>query len=47
MSGAVQKIDFRSDTVTHPTPQMRQAMANAVVGGLSEFDLHENSYLYY
>lgn len=25
-------IDLRSDTVTHPTPAMRQAMANAVVG---------------
>ncbi|HRS75399.1 MAG TPA: beta-eliminating lyase-related protein, partial [Anaerolineaceae bacterium] len=24
--------DFRSDTVTHPTPAMRQAMANAQVG---------------
>ena len=25
-------IDLRSDTVTHPTPAMREAMANAVVG---------------
>lgn len=25
-------IDFRSDTVTHPTPEMREAMANADVG---------------
>ncbi len=25
-------IDLRSDTVTHPTPEMREAMANAVVG---------------
>jgi threonine aldolase len=25
-------IDLRSDTVSHPTPQMREAMANAVVG---------------
>ena len=25
-------IDFRSDTVTHPTPEMRQAMATAEVG---------------
>ena len=25
-------IDFRSDTVTHPTPAMRQAMAEAEVG---------------
>jgi threonine aldolase len=25
-------IDLRSDTVTHPTPQMREAMATAVVG---------------
>ena len=28
----MEKIDFRSDTVTHPTPNMRQAMANAIVG---------------
>lgn len=28
-SGAV---DLRSDTVTRPSPEMRQAMANAVVG---------------
>ena len=26
------KIDLRSDTVTHPTPAMREAMANAAVG---------------
>lgn len=26
------KIDLRSDTVTQPTPEMRQAMANAIVG---------------
>ena len=25
-------IDLRSDTVTHPTPEMREAMANAEVG---------------
>jgi threonine aldolase len=25
-------IDLRSDTVTHPTPEMREAMASAVVG---------------
>ena len=25
-------VDFRSDTVTHPTPEMRKAMAEAVVG---------------
>src|SRR5436190_68595 len=25
-------IDLRSDTVTHPTPAMRQVMANAPVG---------------
>jgi hypothetical protein len=25
-------IDLRSDTVTFPTPKMREAMANAVVG---------------
>ena len=24
--------DFRSDTVTHPTPEMRKAMAAAEVG---------------
>jgi threonine aldolase len=28
----VNVIDLRSDTVTHPTPQMREAMAQAVVG---------------
>ena len=28
----MEKIDLRSDTVTHPTPQMREAMANAPVG---------------
>jgi threonine aldolase len=28
----VDVIDLRSDTVTHPTPKMREAMANAVVG---------------
>jgi threonine aldolase len=28
----VELIDLRSDTVTHPTPQMRAAMASAVVG---------------
>ena len=25
-------VDFRSDTVTHPTPEMRQAMFEAEVG---------------
>ena len=25
-------VDFRSDTVTHPTPEMRAAMAAAPVG---------------
>src|SRR5919199_1622958 len=29
---AVLRLDFRSDTITHPTPAMRQAMANAPVG---------------
>lgn len=29
---SLDKIDLRSDTVTHPTPKMREAMANAVVG---------------
>jgi threonine aldolase len=28
----MQTIDLRSDTVTHPTPKMREAMANAPVG---------------
>ena len=28
----MRKIDLRSDTVTHPTPDMRQAMAEAEVG---------------
>lgn len=28
----MQQIDFRSDTVTWPTPEMREAMANAPVG---------------
>ena len=28
----MEKNDFRSDTVTHPTPAMREAMANAPVG---------------
>ena len=36
MSGRPSKglapIDLRSDTVTEPTPEMREAMANAVVG---------------
>ncbi|CAH1270513.1 Hypp4350 [Branchiostoma lanceolatum] len=30
--GAVRVIDMRSDTITKPTPAMRQAMANADVG---------------
>ena len=25
-------VDLRSDTVTHPTPEMRKAMAEAAVG---------------
>ena len=28
----MRKVDLRSDTVTHPTPKMRQAMAEADVG---------------
>lgn len=28
----MEEIDLRSDTVTHPTPEMREAMANAEVG---------------
>ena len=28
----IQEIDFRSDTVTRPTPAMREAMSNAIVG---------------
>jgi threonine aldolase len=27
-------IDLRSDTVTRPTPEMREAMKNAVVGAV-------------
>ncbi|WP_199912503.1 MULTISPECIES: low-specificity L-threonine aldolase [unclassified Actinomyces] len=30
--GAARRMDFRSDTVTHPTPAMRRAMADAEVG---------------
>src|SRR6266446_4872759 len=30
--GSTLAIDFRSDTVTRPTPEMRRAMAEAVVG---------------
>ena len=29
---STKKIDFRSDTVTVPTPEMRKAMAEAEVG---------------
>ena len=29
---ALQMVDLRSDTVTKPTPEMREVMANAVVG---------------
>jgi threonine aldolase len=29
---AALRLDFRSDTITHPTPEMRDAMANAAVG---------------
>jgi threonine aldolase len=29
---AALRLDFRSDTVTHPTPEMREAMAAAAVG---------------
>jgi threonine aldolase len=32
MSGAPYRIDLRSDTVTHPTPEMRRAMADAELG---------------
>jgi threonine aldolase len=28
----MEQVDFRSDTVTHPTPEMREAMASAEVG---------------
>ena len=28
----MREVDLRSDTVTHPTPEMRQAMADAEVG---------------
>ncbi|MBU6256495.1 MAG: DegT/DnrJ/EryC1/StrS family aminotransferase, partial [Chloroflexi bacterium] len=30
--GGAGRIDLRSDTVTHPTPEMRRAMAEAEVG---------------
>ena len=30
--GGADRIDLRSDTVTHPTPEMRRAMAEAEVG---------------
>ncbi|HEX8970491.1 GntG family PLP-dependent aldolase [Oryzihumus sp.] len=32
MSGATRLVDLRSDTLTRPTPEMRQAMAGAEVG---------------
>jgi len=32
MSGPANVVDLRSDTVTHPTPEMRRAMAAAEVG---------------
>ena len=31
-AGGSGRIDLRSDTVSHPTPDMRRAMANAEVG---------------
>src|SRR5204862_1554846 len=31
-SEAALRLDFRSDTITQPTPEMRQAMAEAAVG---------------
>jgi len=31
-SWSMEFIDLRSDTVSHPTPEMREAMANAIVG---------------
>ncbi len=31
-AGGSERIDLRSDTVTHPTPEMRRAMASAEVG---------------
>ena len=31
-AGGSGRIDLRSDTVTHPTPEMRRAMASAEVG---------------
>src|SRR6478609_2270515 len=32
MSGPVETVDLRSDTVTRPSPEMRRAMAEAPVG---------------
>ena len=32
MKNVMEYIDLRSDTVSHPTPEMREAMARAVVG---------------
>jgi threonine aldolase len=31
-SSSVHVVDLRSDTISKPTPEMREAMANAVVG---------------
>lgn len=31
-SSAVHVVDLRSDTISKPTPEMREAMASAVVG---------------
>ena len=28
----MQEVDLRSDTVTHPSPEMREAIANAKIG---------------
>jgi len=32
LTNSIRTVDLRSDTVTHPTPAMREAMANAEVG---------------
>ena len=39
MNGKQRVIDLRSDTVTRPTPEMREAMARAEVGDDPDFNL--------
>ena len=39
----MKNIDFRSDTVTKPTDEMRESMKNAVVGDdVYEYDITKN-----